>query len=1344
MQFVLTTAGQLLIQSNPGVAPVLQSFKLGSGFGYTPNAGQTDLVGVEVHSGTPSSPVVQASNLVKYTVFLDFSLGNFNFGEVALYAPGNVLFAIGTSTTQIPKVKSTVNTDGNSLSIDCYVTTSGTTYSIYAELGNSDININIPALPGIDTLPPAYLAIPNTYQVSSPGQLASVLAFSNNSRWSVTGYDTEIHPILNIAAGSTASTLVFTQVATNPTTVGELLIQGVTGLNAGSIRVISGYSAGTNAYSVTNSFMHQPQVGDAFSVVRRNYLSATAINFLGGLNTGVGAGQTNGLQSIDLNKIFMTDGSRPAINNLNFADYRLTNVGTPIDDHDAVHKLWVADALDSYNTSVVTPIANAARVQIGIGAPLGSIPTTPPFYADKSVAGRYDLYINDPITLAWTRVYPTDAQYGSGAPVLGTTPSTPTVYYDTSVSTRYIPYVFRAGDWHRVGYVDPGINFTGGVTITDSLAVGVSAPNPLNMTGGGFQTSNTLGINFDMKSIGINAPIRNRWTSTYAMTLNTSNNETGTYELCRNNTAFGGMRIVEDGTVQVGTKGLNSFHLIYNNAAVASVSTGFFDIFPTYNAGGQLRVNSKSSIISGITIGNKGSNFNIHVGDGGPSTATASTYNIGLGHSALNALSSANNNIAIGTQAGLAITTGSANTIVGASAFTGGTTGSSNVAIGDSCLSSTANVDGRTAVGSGTNSSASNTVTIGYQSFSSADGQISIGYRAKGGTSSSNIAIGTQSMELAAASDFSIAIGYQSLRSSSGIANVAVGYQSFSANTTGIRNIGVGAATGLKNTTGSDNTLVGSAAGTNNTTGTCNVALGSQALWSNTTGNYNTAIGGYNALNLNTSGSGNVALGHYALSNNTTGNSNIAIGHQSSLNNTIGVANCSIGDNALALNTNGNSNVAIGYRSLAENTGGNSNIALGTLTLTRNTTGYNNVAIGERALQSNLGKSECIAIGTQSLLNYVGEYDTPNVAIGCYSQMGTSTYSGANVSVGHNSLSNISGVSRDNSVIGYEAAHTGIAIHSSTIIGNKALKTSLGSVHSTVLIGANAKTSSVGDIFNSVYIGNSSGFMSTQADSYNTAVGAGTLGSQGDSINTYVTAIGANAAAKISGNNVHSVILGSNAGFSGTYTQSTLVGAYAVGPSLTNGMVTRSIILGFNNTAGRINSITDCVLMHNNVFPSVADVTLNNCIAIGGTPTSVTASNEVTLGSTSHTVYRMGATSWTYISDRRDKTNIRPLEDGLSLINKLIPVRFEWNSRDGNKKGFEECGFIAQDLQDALGDTNAYLRVVNTSNPDQLMVNRAGIDTVMVKAVQELSAENKQLRSDIEQLRADLDSLLGR
>lgn len=1338
MQFVLTTAGQLLIQANPGVAPVLQSFKLGSSFGYTPSSGQTDLVGVEVHSGIPSNPVVQASNLIKYTVFLDYSLGNFNFGEVALYAPGNVLFAIGTSTTQIPKVKSTVNTDGNSLSIDCYVTTAGTTYSIYAELGNSDININIPALPGIDTLPPAYLAIPNTYQVSSPGQLASVLAFSNNSRWSVTGYDTEIHPILNVAAGSTASTLVFTQIATNPTTVGELLIQGVTGLNAGSIRVISGYSAGTNAYSVTNSFMHQPQVGDAFSVVRRNYLTATAINFLGGLNNGVGAGQTNGLQSIDLNKIFMTDGSRPAINNLNFADYRLTNVGTPIDDKDAVHKLWVTDAIDNFNTSTVTPIANAARVQIGIGAPLGSIPTTPPFYADKSVAGRYDLYINDPSTLAWTRVYPMDAQYGSGVPVLGTTPNTPTTYYDTSVSTRYIPYVFRDGDWHRVGYVDPGINFTGGVTITDSLAVGVSAPNPLNMTGGGFQTSNTLGINFDMKSIGINAPIRNRWTSTYAMTLNTSNNETGTYELCRNNTAFGGMRILEDGTIHVGSKGLNSFQLIYNNAAVASVSTGFFDIFPTYNAGGQLRVNSKYSIISGVQIGSNGTPNNVVIGTG-LSSVTGSN-NIAIGLLALAPLTTGYNNISIGSSSSQLLTNGINNTVLGINSLSNTTGGISNTAIGDSSLQSSGVYSYRTAIGSGSNSTANNTVTIGFQSVSSGDNQISIGYLAKCGTSVNSISIGTQAMELAGASDFSLAIGYQALRSNAGAANVAVGYQSFSANTTGVRNIGLGVATGLKNTTGSDNTLLGSAAGTNNTTGTCNVAVGSQALWSNTTGNYNTAIGGYNALNLNTAGSGNVALGYYALSKNTTGNSNIAIGHQSSLNNTIGVANCSIGDNALALNTTGNSNIAIGYQCLAKNGGGNSNIGVGVLSLTNNTSGYNNVAIGERALQSNSGKSECIAIGTQSLLNYVGEYANPNVAIGCYSQRDTSLYSGSNVSIGHNTLAAIPNVSRSNSVIGYEAAMTCPSVQFSTVLGSEALRTNLTSVYQTVVIGSSAKTSSTGSIQQSVYIGADSGKLSTQADIQNTAVGFGSLSSASDAINSYITAIGSLAGSEVTGSNTNSVFVGHQAGQRGTYAASTVVGSKALGGP-TIGGITRSIIVGAdnNNVGTVVSGITDTILMHTGMFSvySPTAINLNNCIAIGGTPSSVTASGEITLGRSVTTSYRMYAAGWSNVSDARDKKNIRPLTEGIDLINKLTPVKFEWNCRDGGRTGDEDSGFIAQDLQEALGSSNDYLKVVNESNPDQLMITKDGLYPVIIKALQELYAENKRLRED-------LDSLLGK
>ena len=177
-----------------------------------------------------------------------------------------------------------------------------------------------------------------------------------------------------------------------------------------------------------------------------------------------------------------------------------------------------------------------------------------------------------------------------------------------------------------------------------------------------------------------------------------------------------------------------------------------------------------------------------------------------------------------------------------------------------------------------------------------------------------------------------------------------------------------------------------------------------------------------------------------------------------------------------------------------------------------------------------------------------------------------------------------------------------------------------------------------------------------------------------------------------------------------------------------------------------ITSITDSILINNSMFPSYSatPISLNNCIAIGGTPSSVTASGEVTLGRSSTTSYRMYASGWSNISDARDKINIRTLSDGLDIINKLNPVRFEWKSRDGGRVGDQDSGFIAQELQEVIGEANSYLRVVNDTSPDQLMVTKDGLYPVIVKSIQELSAENTQLRAELQRLREDLDSLLNK
>jgi hypothetical protein len=156
--------------------------------------------------------------------------------------------------------------------------------------------------------------------------------------------------------------------------------------------------------------------------------------------------------------------------------------------------------------------------------------------------------------------------------------------------------------------------------------------------------------------------------------------------------------------------------------------------------------------------------------------------------------------------------------------------------------------------------------------------------------------------------------------------------------------------------------------------------------------------------------------------------------------------------------------------------------------------------------------------------------------------------------------------------------------------------------------------------------------------------------------------------------------------------------------------------------------------MGDSIYNSGGTISLNRVIILDGQASSTSASNEVTLGNGLYTTYRMYAAGWSNVSDARDKKNIRPLTDGLDLINKLNPVRFDWNTRDGTRVDVEDAGFIAQDLQEALGEANAYLKVVNDANPEHLMVTKDGLYPVMIKAIQELAEQNRQMRAELDAL----------
>jgi hypothetical protein len=114
---------------------------------------------------------------------------------------------------------------------------------------------------------------------------------------------------------------------------------------------------------------------------------------------------------------------------------------------------------------------------------------------------------------------------------------------------------------------------------------------------------------------------------------------------------------------------------------------------------------------------------------------------------------------------------------------------------------------------------------------------------------------------------------------------------------------------------------------------------------------------------------------------------------------------------------------------------------------------------------------------------------------------------------------------------------------------------------------------------------------------------------------------------------------------------------------------------------------------------------------------------------------RAQVTSITSLSDKRDKTEIVSLTEGLDFIKQLKPVSFTWDTRDKAKVGIKSAGFIAQDLlalqQASLIGEN--LDLVSEVNPEKLEARYANLLPVIVKAIQEESAMKDKEIADLKE-----------
>ena len=522
--------------------------------------------------------------------------------------------------------------------------------------------------------------------------------------------------------------------------------------------------------------------------------------------------------------------------------------------------------------------------------------------------------------------------------------------------------------------------------------------------------------------------------------------------------------------------------------------------------------------------------------------------------------------------------------------------------------------------------------------------------------------------------------GYEAGSKATGGYNTYIGAlngdQSSAGTVTGTFNSIVGYANFRNPTTGSRNSFVGTAIAESATTAGFNSSVGTASLNALTTGTYNVAFGASAGDNI-TTGSNNTIIGNGADASSATVSNEITMGNTSVDKFRIPGINFTIKDSTATDNyvLTVDSNGEAGWEAAAG--GGGASDINGLSDAITNSSGET-IGLGTGALAADDGSSnDNTALGYQAGNDITTGRD--NVLMGY--QAGDKLTTGLN-----------------NVAIGYQAMHTNGTTHDSVIaIGSKAMENA-GPTSSVVAIGTNAARNNT-PAANQVLIGYNCGTYAPTTDGYGTFVGTecmyGVNGTPMTGFGNSGYGYGAMRLSKNSCNGNTAIGYGSMSALDAGNWNTAL--GYLAGDSITSGSNLTTI--GYQADA-----------------------------------TSATATNEITLGNSSISTLRCQVQTISSLSDRRDKKDIEELPLGIDFINTLKPVKFTWNMRDGAKVGQQEAGFIAQDLNEAqiAADAEDYLSLVLKNNPEKLEASYGKLVPVLVKAVQELSAEVATLKKEIE------------
>ena len=184
MNVQLTSYGIEVLNSTSKPLQVTR-YVLGTECGYIPEVSATGIRGNSVYTNTPVGPAVINANTYQYTVLLDYPVGPFSFGEIALFDEQGCV-AVAVSENLVQKMSATNSGSGNSIRLDIYLSMVSGNYNTWGEYIGSDISSQIPVVGNLDNLPPVQKSDPNFYIIAPfSSSMSAVLAYTagNNGLW---------------------------------------------------------------------------------------------------------------------------------------------------------------------------------------------------------------------------------------------------------------------------------------------------------------------------------------------------------------------------------------------------------------------------------------------------------------------------------------------------------------------------------------------------------------------------------------------------------------------------------------------------------------------------------------------------------------------------------------------------------------------------------------------------------------------------------------------------------------------------------------------------------------------------------------------------------------------------------------------------------------------------------------------------------------------------------------------------------------------------------------------------------------------------------------------------------